>query len=79
MPLRPEHLSERLAACLGFWLDHGLDAEHGGFLTSVNAEGTLVDSDKSMWMQGRAAWMFAHLARTQDASAESRQVWRNAA
>lgn len=46
-----------------FWLRHGLDREHGGILTCLDCDGSLVDTDKSVWFQGRAAWMFATLAR----------------
>lgn len=47
-----------------FWLRHGLDREHGGILTALDRDGTLIDSDKSVWFQGRAAWMFATLYNT---------------
>lgn len=44
---------------LSFWLRFGLDRQFGGILTSLTASGELVDSDKSVWFQGRAAWVFA--------------------
>jgi N-acylglucosamine 2-epimerase len=47
-----------------FWLSHGLDREHGGLLTSLDRDGSLLDTDKSVWFQGRAAWMFATLYNT---------------
>ena len=47
-----------------FWLRHGLDEEHGGMLTSLDRDGTLLDSDKSVWFQGRAGWMLATLYNT---------------
>jgi len=46
-----------------FWLRHGLDREHGGILTCLDRDGSVIDTDKSVWFQGRAAWMFATLAR----------------
>lgn len=42
-----------------FWLRHGMDREHGGILTCLDRDGSIVDTDKSVWFQGRAAWMFA--------------------
>lgn len=47
-----------------FWLRHGLDRKHGGILTALDRDGTVLDTDKSVWFQGRAGWMFAtlHLA-----------------
>jgi N-acylglucosamine 2-epimerase len=47
-----------------FWLKHGLDREHGGILTALDRDGTVIDTDKSIWFQGRAAWMFATLFNT---------------
>jgi N-acylglucosamine 2-epimerase len=44
-----------------FWLRHGIDHEHGGYLTSLDRDGTVIDTDKSIWFQGRGAWMFATL------------------
>jgi N-acylglucosamine 2-epimerase len=56
------------AALLGdvvpFWLRHGLDREHGGFLTALDRDGTVLDTDKSVWFQGRGAWTFATLYLT---------------
>ncbi len=47
-----------------FWLRHGLDREHGGILTALDRDGSLLDTDKSVWFQGRAGWMFATLFNT---------------
>jgi len=58
-----------------FWLRHGLDREHGGMLTCLDRDGALLDTDKSIWFQGRAAWMFATLWLT----VERRGEWLDAA
>ena len=47
-----------------FWLQHGIDHEHGGYLTCLNRDGSVLDTDKSVWFQGRGAWMFATLYQT---------------
>jgi N-acylglucosamine 2-epimerase len=47
-----------------FWLRHGLDTEHGGYLTAVDRDGTVLDTDKAIWFQGRGAWLFATLYLT---------------
>lgn len=44
---------------LPFWLQHGWDREHGGILTGLDRAGALIDDDKSIWFQGRTAWMYA--------------------
>ncbi len=40
-----------------FWFPRAVDREHGGLLHCFDGDGTLVDSDKSVWAQGRMAWM----------------------
>ncbi|MCC8119919.1 MAG: AGE family epimerase/isomerase [Bacteroidales bacterium] len=44
---------------LPFWLKHGLDHENGGVYTCVDRDGTLMDSTKSVWFQGRCAFVYA--------------------
>ncbi len=46
---------------LPFWLDHSVDREHGGFMTSLDRDGTLVDTDKGVWQQGRFTWLLGEL------------------
>ena len=58
-----------------FWLRHGLDREHGGIITSLDRDGSILDTDKSVWFQGRAGWMFATLYST----VEKRAEWLEAA
>lgn len=58
-----------------FWQKHGLDQEHGGIMTCLNRDGSLVDDDKSVWFQGRAGWMFATLYN----DVEQRPEWLAAA
>jgi N-acylglucosamine 2-epimerase len=58
-----------------FWLRHGLDREQGGFLTALDRDGSVIDSDKSIWFQGRGAWMFATLFNT----VEQNSQWLDAA
>ncbi|MBN2765778.1 MAG: AGE family epimerase/isomerase [Paludibacteraceae bacterium] len=44
---------------LPFWLIHGLDRVNGGFYTCLNRDGSLMDTTKSVWFQGRAAYVFS--------------------
>ena len=64
-----------LGDVIPFWLRHGLDREHGGIFTALDRDGSLLDTDKSVWFQGRAAWMFATLFNT----VERRAEWLDAA
>lgn len=47
-----------------FWFPRAYDAEHGGLYHCFDADGSLVDSDKSVWAQGRMAWMLLTLYNT---------------
>lgn len=44
-----------------FWLKHGMDPVYGGVYTCLDRKGEIYSTDKSVWMQGRCGWMFAHL------------------
>jgi N-acylglucosamine 2-epimerase len=47
--------------CVPFWFPRMVDDVHGGFLHCFDHDGTLVDEDKSVWAQGRTAWMLLTL------------------
>ena len=34
---------------LPFWLSHAVDREHGGFITALDRNGRILDTDKGMW------------------------------
>ena len=50
-----------LAAELDFWEKHGIDHEFGGIMCSMDHDGTLVNTDKRMWYQGRGLWVYSFL------------------
>ena len=54
-----------------FWIRHSIDREHGGYMFSVDRDGSIVDTDKAIWLQGRFAWLLATLYNT----VERRQEW----
>ncbi|MEA4983776.1 MAG: AGE family epimerase/isomerase [Paludibacter sp.] len=45
---------------LPFWIQYGLDKKNGGFYTCLDKDGSLMDTTKSVWFQGRAGYVFAH-------------------
>lgn len=67
--------STLLEDVIPFWLRHGWDRANGGFITSLDRDGRIVDTDKSIWFQGRSAWMFATLYNTVAPESE----WKDAA
>lgn len=52
---------ELLENCLPFWLEHSQDKEYGGYFSCLNRDGSVYDTDKFIWLQGREVWMFAML------------------
>ncbi len=46
---------------LPFWLSHGVDSEHGGIMAALDRDGSLLDTDKSVWQQGRFTWLLGEL------------------
>jgi len=46
---------------LPFWEAHSPDREHGGYFTCLNRDGSVFDTDKFVWLQGRQVWTLALL------------------
>lgn len=63
--------NQLLKNTLPFWFPRSFDKEFGGFLFMRDADGTLIDDDKSVWFQGRATWMLATLYNT----VEQKEEW----
>ncbi len=59
--LRSIYREGLLADTLPFWLRHAIDLEHGGIITSLDRDGTVVDTDKGVWQQGRFTWLLGEL------------------
>ena len=38
---------------LPFWLEKSQDLEYGGYFTCLNRDGSVFDTDKFVWLQGR--------------------------
>ena len=51
---------ELTKSIMPFWLEHGLDKVNGGVYTCLDRDGSLMDSTKSVWFQGRFGWMTAY-------------------
>jgi hypothetical protein len=41
-----------------YWFPRSFDNEYGGFLLMRDADGSLIDDDKAVWIQGRATWYY---------------------
>ena len=73
--LRDFYKDQLLGDTIPFWFPRSFDKEYGGFLLMRDADGSLIDDDKAVWIQGRATWMLATLYNT----VEKKQEWLDGA
>ena len=66
---------ELLEKVLPFWLDKSQDTQFGGYFSCLGRDGSIYDTDKFVWLQGREVWMFAMLYNNM----EKRKEWLDAA
>jgi len=67
--MEPQRIQELIATyrdgllndTLPFWLRHAVDREHGGFQFCLDRDGSVVDTDKGVWQQGRFIWLLSML------------------
>lgn len=43
-----------------FWIKNGLDKVYGGIYTCLNRDGSIIDTTKSVWFQGRFGFIAAY-------------------
>lgn len=58
-----------------FWLEKSQDTEYGGYLTCLDREGNVFDTDKFVWLQCRQVWTFSMLYNNVD----KKQEWLDCA
>ena len=58
-----------------FWLKYGLDKVNGGIYTCVDRNGSLMDTTKSVWFQGRFAFICSYAYN----NIEKNEAWLAAA
>ena len=73
--LAAQYKSELLDRVIPFWLEKSQDKDFGGYFTCLDRDGSVYDTDKFIWMQGREVWMFSKLYN----EVEHRQEWLDCA
>ena len=73
--LKSFYTNQLLSDTVPFWFPRSFDKECGGFLLMRDADGSLIDDDKAVWIQGRATWMLSTLYNT----VEKKQEWLDGA
>lgn len=62
---------------LPFWLKNSIDYENGGIYTCLDKEGNIYGTDKSVWFQGRALWVFSKAYNCIDKNEEYLKAAKN--
>ncbi|MBQ9548405.1 MAG: AGE family epimerase/isomerase [Bacteroidales bacterium] len=75
LELSEQYRSELLDRVMPFWLERSVDQTYGGYFTCLNRDGSVFDTDKFVWLQGREVWMFSMLYNR----VEQRPEWLDAA
>lgn len=73
--LAQQYKSELLDSVMPFWMQHSIDKECGGYFTCLDRDGSVYDTDKFIWLQGREVWMLSMLYN----KVEKKQEWLDAA
>ncbi len=73
--LSEQYKHELLDRVIPFWIEKSQDRECGGYFTCLERDGSVFDTDKFVWMQGREVWMLSMLYN----KVEHRQEWLDAA
>ena len=73
--LASQYEKELRENCLPFWLNNSIDKEFGGYFSCLNRDGSVFDTDKFIWLQGREVWLFAMLYN----NLEKNQEWLDTA
>ena len=73
--LKDFYFNQLMNDTVPFWFPRSYDTMHGGYLLMRDQDGSLLDDDKAVWIQGRATWLLATLYNT----VEKKQEWLDGA
>ena len=73
--LASKYKTELLDSVLPFWLNKSIDKEYGGYFSCLDRDGSVYDTDKFIWLQGREVWLFSMLCN----KLGKKQEWMDAA
>ena len=62
---------------LPFWMKHAIDREDGGYIFCLDRDGTVLDTDKSVWIHCRFVWLLSTLYNTVEKRAEWLELARH--
>jgi N-acylglucosamine 2-epimerase len=77
--LAQQYKSALLEDVIPFWERHSIDRKYGGYLTCLNRDGSVFDSDKFIWLQARQVWTFSMLYNRLERRTEWLEIARHGA
>lgn len=75
--LRDIYRDGLLSDTIPWWQSRMIDREDGGYLTYRDADGSLLSTDKPIWVLGRVIWMWSRFYNTVEPRAEWLDVARH--
>jgi len=73
--LRDDYRDRLFRQYLPFWENGAIDCRYGGIICELNVDGSVSDSVKNIWYQGRGLWVYSFLYRRFGGDSK----WRNTA
>jgi N-acylglucosamine 2-epimerase len=73
--LADHYKKELFSNVVPFWIEKSQDNQFGGYFTCLMRDGSVYDTDKFIWLQGRQVWFFSYLYN----KVEKRQEWLDCA
>lgn len=61
LKLKQFYKSYLLDSVIPFWMKYFLDKKNGGYYNYLDKDGSIYNSDKAVWIQGRGTWIFSKL------------------
>lgn len=68
--LSKQYRDALLTDVLPFWQRHSPDTTYGGYFSCLQRDGSVFDTDKFVWLQGRQVWLFSMLYNQLEAKPE---------
>ncbi len=68
---KAQYKNELFDNVIPFWVNNSIDIDSGGFITCLDREGNVYDTDKFIWLQARQVWTFSMLYNRH----ENKQEW----
>ncbi len=60
---RQKYEQELLENIIPFWTKYSPDYQNGGYFNCLDQDGTIYDTTKHIWLQGRQVWLFSKFYR----------------